>query len=171
MRNKGFTLIELLAVIVILAIIALIATPIILNIIKDTKEESNKRSIEMYAKALENAITKYQLDGKKLGVNKLITTDGRNFSNIKDFKVEYEGNIVCDVIEIYEDGNIFLGECKVNNSKKEYTLGIPKEGSEHLSKNNVRPVTNPTTGIIPTQEENGNIKPGSEFKIKVSDEI
>ena len=32
-RKKGFTLIELLAVIVILAIIALIATPIILNMI------------------------------------------------------------------------------------------------------------------------------------------
>ena len=32
-KNKGFTLIELLAVIVILALIALIATPIILNVI------------------------------------------------------------------------------------------------------------------------------------------
>ena len=46
MRNKGFTLIELLAVIVILAIIALIATPIILGIIKDTKKEADKRSAE-----------------------------------------------------------------------------------------------------------------------------
>ena len=33
MRKSGFTLIELLAVIVILAIIALIATPIILGIV------------------------------------------------------------------------------------------------------------------------------------------
>ena len=39
MRNnsKGFTLIELLAVIVILAIIALITTPIILNVIEDAR--------------------------------------------------------------------------------------------------------------------------------------
>jgi len=37
MKNKGFTLIELLAVIVILAIIALIATPIVLGIIEDVK--------------------------------------------------------------------------------------------------------------------------------------
>ena len=58
MRKKGFTLIELLAVIVILAIIALIATPIILNIISDTKEESNKRSVELYGKAVEQAIAK-----------------------------------------------------------------------------------------------------------------
>ncbi len=42
MRNnsKGFTLIELLAVIVILAIIALITTPIILNVIEDSRRNS-----------------------------------------------------------------------------------------------------------------------------------
>ena len=34
MKKKGFTLIELLAVIVVLAIIALIATPIVMNVIK-----------------------------------------------------------------------------------------------------------------------------------------
>ena len=41
MNKKGFTLIELLAVIVILAIIALIATPIVLNIIEDTKQQAS----------------------------------------------------------------------------------------------------------------------------------
>ena len=123
MKN-GFTLIELLAVIVILAIIALIATPIILEIIKDSKEESNKRSIEMYAKALQNSIAKYQLDGKNLEVSKLETTDGRNFSNINDFKVDYDGNVVCDIIEIYEDGDIYLDKCKVDNIEVEYSYGI-----------------------------------------------
>ena len=38
MLKKGFTLIELLAVIIILAIIALIATPIILNVIEDARK-------------------------------------------------------------------------------------------------------------------------------------
>ena len=39
MKNKknGFTLIELLAVIIVLAIIALIATPIIFNVIENAK--------------------------------------------------------------------------------------------------------------------------------------
>ena len=46
--KKGFTLIELLAVIVILAIIALIATPIILNIIGGTKDKSEDLSKELY---------------------------------------------------------------------------------------------------------------------------
>lgn len=38
MKRKGFTLIELLAVIVILAVIALIATPMILGMIESTKK-------------------------------------------------------------------------------------------------------------------------------------
>ena len=48
----------MLAVIVILAIIALIAVPIILNIIEDAKNESNKRSVELYGSAIKNAIAK-----------------------------------------------------------------------------------------------------------------
>ena len=39
-NNKGFTLIELLAVIVILAIIALITAPIILNVIEDSRKNA-----------------------------------------------------------------------------------------------------------------------------------
>ena len=45
---KGFTLVELLAVVVLLAVIALIATPIIGNIIDTSKESANQRSIEGY---------------------------------------------------------------------------------------------------------------------------
>ena len=125
MRNKGFTLIELLAVIVILAIIALIATPIILNIIMDSKEESNKRSIEMYAEALKNSIANYQLDGTKLEINKLNIkeeTRGREFENT-NLKVEYDGNVVCRTIEVYYDGNIYLANCKVNDEEVDYDYG------------------------------------------------
>ena len=56
MKKNGFTLIELLAVIVILAIIALIATPIILGIINDVREKANERSVELYASAVRNAV-------------------------------------------------------------------------------------------------------------------
>ena len=45
MKKKGFTLIELLAVIVILAIIALIATPLIIKYIDKSNRESLKNSI------------------------------------------------------------------------------------------------------------------------------
>ena len=120
--KKGFTLVELLAVIVILALIALIATPIILNIIKESKEESNQRSVDMYAKALKSSIAKYQLDGKKIKVSELYTENGKDFKNA-ELKVDYDGNVVCDIIEINNDGNVYLDRCKVNGSKKEYTYG------------------------------------------------
>ena len=40
MKKKGFTLIELLAVIIILAVVALIATPIVLNVIDDARSSA-----------------------------------------------------------------------------------------------------------------------------------
>ena len=66
MKNKGFTLIELLAVIVILAIIALIATPIILGIINDARDEAKRRSAESVAHAMETAyLTTYTKEAAK----------------------------------------------------------------------------------------------------------
>ena len=61
--NKGFTLIELLAVIVILAIIALIATPMILGVIDTAKQGSAKSSAQYYVEAVEKTIMTTQLDG------------------------------------------------------------------------------------------------------------
>ena len=55
MKNKGFTLIELLAVIVILAIIALIATPVILGIIENSRNEAKARSAELAISGVETA--------------------------------------------------------------------------------------------------------------------
>ena len=61
-KNKGFTLVELLAVIVILALIALIATPIILNVINDAKKEAAKDSFYGYMDAIEKAIIVNDID-------------------------------------------------------------------------------------------------------------
>ena len=132
MGKKGFTLIELLAVIVILAIIALIATPIIMNIIRDSKENANKRSIDNYAKAVENAIVKYQLDGKKINHGyykyseggKLITLDTTNPSEEISLNIDYEGNpVLCDIIKFNEDNTIYLNKCKVNGDFVYYEYG------------------------------------------------
>ena len=112
MKNKAFTLIELLAVIVILAIIALIATPIILGIINNTRDESNKRSIELYASAVKNAIAEYQL------------TESNPPKTFIDLNIEYDGDIECRKKELYEDGSFYLEGCKVNKSEKEYSYGI-----------------------------------------------
>lgn len=66
MKNKlGFTLIELLAVIVILAIIALITTPIILNVIEDARKQAVKDSAYGYIDAVEKQIIVNKMDDNK----------------------------------------------------------------------------------------------------------
>lgn len=54
-NKKGFTLIELLAVIVILAIIALIATPIILGIIEDSRKSARENSAKYIASTIDTS--------------------------------------------------------------------------------------------------------------------
>ena len=157
MRKNAFTLIELLAVIVILAIIALIATPIILGIIKDAKENTNKISVEMYADSIKNALLNYELKENKQ------TT---SFEDIKEY-IEYDGNVICDIIQIYEDGNVYLNGCIINNDNSRGYI----YGEQHLASENVRAVTESKTAKIPEINEDGNIVVGSEFKIKVSNNI
>jgi len=57
--KKGFTLIELLAVIIILAIIALIATPIILRVIDNANRGAAARSVEGWIKSVDFARLEY----------------------------------------------------------------------------------------------------------------
>ena len=67
MKNKkGFTLIELLAVIVVLAIIALIATPIVMNTIKNAKKGAAERTADNYIKQVETAVAESRIDGTKI---------------------------------------------------------------------------------------------------------
>ena len=121
MKEKGFTLIELLAVIVILAIIALIATPIILGIIKDTKKEADERSVEMYVSALKNAIVQQQLDGSKPIIGTFSTDNGKDIllNGEPVFTVDYDGpEITIDRIDIYEDGSVYIQGIKSKNDGK-----------------------------------------------------
>ena len=109
-RKNGFTLIELLAVIVVLAILALIAVPIVLNIIKDARNNSNKRSIESYARAIDYAVSEYMSENPD---QEIVT-----WEDVKD-KVEYKGKVECqwgeNLSSISATGEITLHGCKVNN--------------------------------------------------------
>ncbi len=81
MKKCGFTLIELLAVIIILAIITLIAVPLIINIIGKVKDASDEESINRYINKVELDVTNKNLD--------------ENF-NPKRCNVEEDGNLNCD---------------------------------------------------------------------------
>ena len=68
MKRKGFTLIELLAVIVILAVIALISTPMILGIIEKAKKGGAESSALGYIDAVEKTIATNMLDTNKTNI-------------------------------------------------------------------------------------------------------
>ena len=99
LTTLGFTLIELLAVIVILAIIALIATPIVLSIIDDTKKSSMLHSAEMYIDGLEISMA-------STTINKSKVQDG--------------------TYEIMSDGNVCLGTLEDNLEKESYICSTTK---------------------------------------------
>ena len=52
--KRGFTLIELLAVIIILAIVALIATPIILDVVEDARKSAAKSEASMILSGIQS---------------------------------------------------------------------------------------------------------------------
>lgn len=67
MKNKkGFTLVELLAVIAILGAIALITTPVIVGIITDSKESTNRVSATNYIRAVDTAIRTEVMDNSSI---------------------------------------------------------------------------------------------------------
>ncbi len=68
-NTKGFTLIELLAVIVILAIIALIATPIVLNLIDKARKGAAESSAYAYINAAEKAAVVTLMDNTGINLN------------------------------------------------------------------------------------------------------
>lgn len=120
MKNKkGFTLIELLAVIVILAIIALIATPIILNMINDAKMSAAKDSAYGYIKAIENYQALSILDNKK---NPPIESDNDIDISIIEDKVIIKGTkptggIVSINNETVESANLCINKYDIEYNK------------------------------------------------------
>ncbi len=77
MRNnkKGFTLIELLAVIVILAIIALIATPIVLQIIEKARRSAAQDSLYGVMSATKTTYMESLLDTQKMALPAYVECD------------------------------------------------------------------------------------------------
>ena len=109
MKKNGFTLIELLAVIVILAIIALIATPIILSIIEDTRNSSKDESVKLYLDTLKKSIVSELATDPKFDTQYLecgVNSDSSAVCNYKNIKVEISGNTPISGRITIENGKI-----------------------------------------------------------------
>ena len=131
MDKKAFTLIELLAVIVILGILALIVTPILINVVKDSNEKSYKLSADGYISAVNDYILSNQLDGKKVENGKY---------NIKNLDVKISGKAPSKgSVEIYDEkvssAQLLFDTYLVKYDGKEVTLtekGCEKEANVNL---------------------------------------
>ena len=114
--KKGFTLIELIAVLVIMAIIALIVTPLVMSIIRKARISADKRSVDAYGRSIELAIAGYLLD------------NGKFPTSVEQLTIEYSGNqVVCSTTKINSDSSVYLAECTVAGRNVEnYTYGSDK---------------------------------------------
>ena len=112
-KSNAFTLIELIATIVIMAIIALIVTPLVMNIIRKARISADKRSVDAYGRSIELAIAGYLLD------------TGKFPTSVEQLTIEYSGNqVVCSTTKINSDSSVYLAGCTVaGRSTGDYTYG------------------------------------------------
>ena len=125
LKNKyGFTLIELLAVIVVLAIIALIATPIVMNTIKKSKKGAAERSADSYVKQVEVAVAEERLSKNEVLEGEYqITSDGNlcrdksaSCSDDNKIKIEMSGTKPTS-------GKIKITNGRVDQTSSSMTIG------------------------------------------------
>ncbi len=117
--RKGFTLIELLAVIVILAVIALIATPLILNVIETAKKGAAEQSANGYIKALEDHIAIQMLQDANYTVPTVYT----------DTTISVKGDKPTSVSLSMSDGVVVSGTITVGGYDVTIENGVAKKGS------------------------------------------
>ena len=109
MNKKGFTLIELLAVIVILAVIALIATPVIMNAISNAKQGAWKDAAYGIIKATENAFAKGFSETTDQVDTFFLYENGVMTSYPSGKTIDYKGSVPQDGgIVLHSDGSVTL---------------------------------------------------------------
>ncbi len=108
MKKKGFTLIELLAVIIILAVLALILTPMISDIISNASEAAFKQTINGVLSSAENYVTSYTLDNNGADIIYPITftCDGESCKDEYNNKLVFNGKVPLSGTIVVEENSI-----------------------------------------------------------------
>ena len=145
-KENAFTLIELLAVIIILAIVALIATPIILNVIGDARISAGRSEANMILSGINNYCAsedmKYQLDNNY----ERICTSAMNKNDVE--KMVNLGNATIN--ELVYDGEKLTTLVITSNNHK-FTLcpsGTFAMDDEECEGGNVAITTGPIKDVI-----------------------
>ena len=116
---RAFTLIELIAVLVIMAMLALIVTPLVMNIIRKARIAADKRSIDAYGRSIELAIAGYLLD------------TGKFPTSIDQLSIEYSGDkVVCSTTQLNDDSSVYLTGCTVKGRAVDYAYGEDKNTAQ-----------------------------------------
>lgn len=126
--KKGFTLIELLAVIVILAIIALITAPTILNVIENSRKDAAKDKAYGAIDAVKLAYTEAQSDGADVPIPFTVTFNSSGKGEIsadggtKKYEVKASGEMPsAGSITMNADGKIYIGTASGATTTKNNT--------------------------------------------------
>ena len=162
--KKGFTLIELLAVIVILAIISLIAVPIVIHIINDAKKSSEEESIELYIDAVQKTIAKKQLSNPNFNPDKCEIQDNGDLECYKD-------NKLIDTVQIEMKGNVpKSGVIKIENNKINYKNIFYENLYYHKNKKNIKSITKQPkyTELISDADNNNEVSIGDKYSYQVN---
>lgn len=120
-KNNGFTLIELLAVIIILAVIALIATPIVLNVVDNAKKSAAASSVQGYVDAIQLARYDYMF------ANNGAEPDDTWLQSVKD-TVSVKGERPTGCTVTMTDGVVTATGCVVSSYKTNSSADIAKDG-------------------------------------------
>ncbi len=177
MKNKkGFTLIELLAVIVVLAIIALIATPIVMNTIKNAKKGAAERTADNYIKQVETAVAEAKL-GNKSVPNGTYDIDGNGNltgAGLPDGKLEINmsgnkptsGTIKISNGGVSKEGTTMtVGDYDVKYNQEKNRYEASEKGNTPQVEVLCTAKTTATTGNVPS----GNYAYGDEYTCELGD--
>ncbi|MBE6138733.1 MAG: type II secretion system protein [Firmicutes bacterium] len=135
MKKKGFTLIELLAVIVVLAIIALIATPIVMNVISNAQKGAAERSADNYVKAVETLIATKRLDGEPVEDGTYTIDENGNIkSGDVELTVELNGTKPNGGSIEIKDGQVVKNESSIKVGDYTVTFEDGKAEAKELAK-------------------------------------